>query len=129
MPVAYLHTSAAMKALFDESESEALVAYLTDQAGRTLVASWLLHTELHCAAGRRADLAASSLSAVLGMIDLIDITRGDLISAGTQMPLRSNDAIHLATALRVGADDMITYDLELADAAERAGLRVVSPGG
>ncbi|MCM3780029.1 type II toxin-antitoxin system prevent-host-death family antitoxin [Microbacterium hydrocarbonoxydans] len=49
-------------------------------------------------------------------------------AAGTLAPLRSQDAIHPAVALRLGVQEMITYDRELADAATRAGLRVLSPG-
>ena len=43
--------------------------------------------------------------------------------------LRSLDAIHLATAERLGADlgGLITYDDRLAHAARRLGLRVSSP--
>lgn len=61
-------------------------------------------------------------------VSLIDVTRGDLLTAGA-LPgrLRSNDAIHLAAALRVGADEMITYDGELATAAGLAGLAVAGP--
>jgi predicted nucleic acid-binding protein len=64
---------------------------------------------------------------VLDAVTLIDITRGNLLAAGTHAPLRSNDAIHLATALRVGGDEVLTYDNELSAAAERAGLRVLAP--
>jgi predicted nucleic acid-binding protein len=41
--------------------------------------------------------------------------------------LRSLDALHVAAALRVGADVMITYDTRQADAAGASGLRVESP--
>lgn len=61
-------------------------------------------------------------------VALIDLTRGDLLTAGT-LPGRlwSNDAMHLAVALRIGADEMITYDAELAGSAGRAGLPVAQP--
>ncbi|MDM4762241.1 PIN domain-containing protein [Galbitalea sp. SE-J8] len=114
---------------FQESESAAALAHLAQSADRRLVSSWLLHTELHCATGRRGGLGAESLAAVLAAIDLADVIRGDLIAAGTHAPLRANDAIHLAVALRLGADEIVTYDAELADAAARAGLRVSAPGG
>ena len=55
MTVTYLDTSAAMKLLVDEAESDALLHELTTTA-RDLVASWLLHAELHCAAGRNPSL-------------------------------------------------------------------------
>jgi predicted nucleic acid-binding protein len=52
---------------------------------------------------------------------------GNLLAAGTHAPLRSNDAIHLATALRIGADEIVTYHGELPRSAASAGIRVVAP--
>ena len=124
---AYLDTSAAMKLLVEETESEALLRELT-ASRRRVAASWLLHTELHCAAGRNpALLATEAITTLLDAVDLVDVARGDLLAAGTHAPLRSNDAIHLATALRLGVDEMVTYDIELARAATIAGLRVIAP--
>ncbi|WP_022885009.1 type II toxin-antitoxin system VapC family toxin [Glaciibacter superstes] len=128
MTTAYLDTSAAIKLLVEEAESEALVAELIDSS-RRLVASWLLHTELHCAAGRNPTIILTdAIATVLDVVNLVDVTRGDLLAAGTHAPLRSNDAIHLATALRLGVDEVVTYDDELARAAVSAGIRVVAPG-
>lgn len=128
MKTTYLDTSAAMKLLVDEAESNALLDELDGTESRRLVASWLLHTELHCAAGRNPSLIpASAVAFVLDAVNLIDIARGDLLTAGTHSPLRSNDAIHLATALRLGADEIVTYDVELATAARKAGIRVIAP--
>lgn len=129
MTVTYLDTSAAMKLVIDEPQSEALIAELTAHDDRQIVSSWLLHTELHCAAGRHPqDIDSGSIKAVLDTVSLIDLTRGELLSAGTHVPLRSGDAIHLAVALRIGCDEFVTYDAELADAASAAGLSVLSPG-
>lgn len=127
--ISYLDTSAAMKLLVEEAESEALVARLeSPERDRRLVASWLLHTELHCAANRHPnDIALEALNGMLDIVSLIDLTRGDLLTAGTLPGLRSNDAMHLAVALRVGAEEMFTYDVELAAAASAAGLAVIQP--
>lgn len=128
MKTTYLDTSAAMKLLVEEDESAALLDALTGAAERRLVASWLLHTELHCAAGRNAAFVSSeAVRKVLDAIILVDVTRGDLLTAGTLTPLRSADAIHLATALRLGADEVATYDKELAASAKTAGLAVLAP--
>jgi len=125
--VAYLDTSAAMKLVVEERESQKLVVAISDPS-RRLASSWLLHTELHCAAGRNpAFVPIEAITAVLDAVVLVDVTRGDLLSAGTQTPLRSNDAIHLTTALRIGADEIVTYDDELARAARAAGIRVLAP--
>lgn len=127
MTVAYLDTSAAMKLVVQEAESAALLTELRDTS-RRLAASWLLHAELHCAAGRNPKIVQiESITTVLDAVTLIDVTRGDLLAAGTHAPLRSNDAIHLATALRIGADEIVTYDAELARAAATAGIRVIAP--
>lgn len=124
---AYLDTSAAMKLLIEEAESTALASELADRP-RRLVASWLLHTELHCAAGRHpALISGRAVAAVLDTVTLVDVSRGDPLAAGALVPLRSHDALHLATALRLGVDEIVSYDAELARAAEAAGLRVVAP--
>lgn len=127
MTITYLDTSAAMKLLVEEPESEPLAEALTAGGARTLVASWLLHTELHCAAGRRAGIDLASVAIVLGMVDLVDLSRGDMIAAAGHAPLRSNDAIHLAVAVRLGVDELVTYDAELIAAATRMGIRTTSP--
>lgn len=128
--ICYLDTSAAIKLLVEEPESAALTAYLQSGAEeRQLVASWLLHTELHCAANRHPnDVDLESVAIVLDTVSLIDLTRGDLLTAGT-LPgrLRSNDALQLAVALRVGADELVTYDTELVAAADAAGIVAVQP--
>lgn len=134
--IAYLDTSAAMKLLVEDVESHALVSYLTSAgADRHLVSSWLLHTELHCAVKSQGpanrhprSIDAAAVAAVLETTTLIELSRGDVLTAGA-LPgrLRSNDAIHLATALRVGADEMITYDAELAAASTLAGIAVIRP--
>jgi len=126
--ISYLDTSAAMKLVLDEPQSEALTGELAGQDDRRLVSSWLLHTEMHCAAGRHPEDIDLNAVGALNSVSLIDLTRGDFLVAGTHAPLRSNDAIHLAVALRVGADEIVTYDGELAERATAAGLPVLSPG-
>lgn len=127
MTTSYLDTSAAIKLVVTEPESGALRTHLMLSQGR-LASSMLLHTELHCAAHRRTgQISVAAVNAVLSLVTLVDVTRGELIAAGTHSPLRSNDAIHLATALRLGADEMLTYDQELAATAASAGIRIVTP--
>jgi predicted nucleic acid-binding protein len=126
--ISYLDTSAAMKLVLDEPQSAALTAELADRDDRRLVSSWLLHAEMHCAAGRHPeDVDLEAVRTVLDSVNLIDLTRGDLLAAGAHAPLRSNDAVHLAVALRVGADEIVTYDGEVIARATAAGLPVLSP--
>jgi predicted nucleic acid-binding protein len=117
-----------MKLIVDEPQSDALTQELSARTDRRLVSSWLLHTEVHCAAGRHPEAVdLASVQTVIDAIALIDLTRGDLLAAGTHAPLRSADAIHLAVALRIGADQLVTYDVELAERAQAAGLSVLAP--
>ncbi len=128
--IRYLDTSAALKLVVDEAESEALASFLDSARDvHRLTASWLLYAELHCAVRRRlTGVDALDLATVLGDVVLVDVKRGDFLAAPS-LPgqLRFADAIHLAVALRVEADEMITYDAELAAAATEAGLTVVAP--
>jgi predicted nucleic acid-binding protein len=129
--IIYVDTSAAMKLVVEEAESAALADFLeTARRGPdTLVASLLLHTELHCAANRRPEsLRHETVTEALSAVALVDLESGDLTTAPL-LPgrLRSADAIHLATALRVDARAMAVYDAELATAARTAGLQVLSP--
>jgi predicted nucleic acid-binding protein len=129
----YLDTSAVLKLVIDEDESAELARTLTRFSvdGEILTASMLLYTELHCAARRRFGPAvpARTINSVLAAINLVDLTRDDLMFAAA-LPgrLRSADAIHLATAIRLRTDTFVAYDRELTAAAEDAGLAVVSPG-
>lgn len=129
--IVYVDTSAALKLLVEEQESAALAAQLEQhrESGDTLVASLLLHTELHCAANRRPEsIEHKAVADVLSALALIDLEAGDLTTAPL-LPgrLRSADAIHVATALRVNATSMVAYDNELCAAARTAGMRVLSP--
>lgn len=92
-----------------------------------MVASMLLYTELHCA-GKRRGLPAQLINTVLGGINLVDLARSDLLYAAA-MPgrLRSADAIHLATAIRLQTDVLVAYDVGLVTAGTDAGLSTLSP--
>jgi len=128
--ILYVDTSAALKLVVEEPESGPTAEFLSTaaQRGDGLVASMLLHTELHCAANRRG-LPPELVNAVLTGINLVDLTRSDLLyAAALPGKLRSADAIHLAAAIRLEADRLIAVDKELLGAATRAGLHTISPG-
>ena len=130
MSVYYLDTSAALKLLIEEKESEPLAAWLTSHTtdGDSLCSSFLLHTELHCAARRRSELDQETVASLLSGINLIDISRSQLIDAArTSLGLRAADAIHLTVALDIQADAIITYDIEMQNAARHCNLSPVTP--
>ncbi len=125
----YLDTSAAAKLLVDEAESEAITVYL-DGLGdeHQVVSSALLETELRRLAGR-LDVEQSAVTDLLARVDLVDPPRSLFHEAGL-LPgthLRSLDALHLATALRVDADILVAYDARLLESARALGLSTDSP--
>jgi predicted nucleic acid-binding protein len=129
--IVYVDTSAALKLVVEEPESGPTADFLSEagQRGDRLVASMLLHTELHCAANRRS-LPPELVNAVLDALNLVDLTRSDLLyAAALPGSLRSADAIHLAAAIRLETQALVAFDKELVRAATQAGLHTVSPGG
>lgn len=90
--------------------------------------SMLLYTELHCAARRRS-LPFDHVNDVLAGINLVDVSRSDLMYASAlPRQLRSADAIHLATGIRLQVDSLVAYDQGLLLAAKESGLNTSSPG-
>jgi predicted nucleic acid-binding protein len=128
--IAYLETSAAVKLLKDEPDSDAIKRYLNGLVANDdgIASSTLLETELR-RAGVRQGIAQSTVTAVLDRIDMFDLSRSTFTQAGvlSGQYLRSLDALHVTAALRINADVMISYDERQKDAAEAAGLRVHSP--
>ena len=96
-----------------------------------LVSSRLAVVEVGRQARRLGDPYPRHARRVLSGMDLIDLTDAILEAAADLDPvlLRSLDAIHLATALALGAavDVVVTYDHRMQDAARLLGLRVAAP--
>lgn len=128
--IIYVDTSAVLKLVIAEGESAGTADFLSEAAsqGDKLAASMLLYSELHCA-GRRRGIPGELINTALSGINLVDVSRSDLMyAAALPGKLRSADAIHLATAIRLQADVLVAYDAELLAAAVEAGLAVQSPG-
>lgn len=125
----YLDTSAAAKLLVAEDESGALADHLDAlEDDDDVVSSVLLETELRRLAARH-DVPQRSVTEVLDRVALAQPDRALFVEAGL-LPgsaLRSLDALHLATALRMGAEVVVAYDLRLLAAAQSLGLQVLSP--
>lgn len=129
MSVWYLDTSAALKLLVEEAESDAL-ARAVDAEQPDLVACWLLGTELRRAVHRTVGLTHGHVSAFLEGVGLYEVPASLFREAGL-LPgaaLRSLDALHLAAAVRIGVDAVLTYDLRMQDASRGLGLTVLAPG-
>lgn len=72
----------------------------------------------------------AEVALLLGSCLLIDVSGRILRSAANlaSASVRTLDAIHLASALRVAADELLAYDARLIEAAAANDLAVASPG-
>jgi predicted nucleic acid-binding protein len=127
--IVYMETSAAAKLLKREPESAAVREFnarLIDDE-HLVVTGRMLETELRRLAVRKG-IDQEKASEIL---DVLEHDRSQFRQAGTigGDQVRSLDALHLAAALRVGADAMITFDERLKRACELVGLPVLSVAG
>lgn len=136
MTLIYLDSSALLKRIFEEAETEAFDEALSEahRQGAQLIASALARVEVARAARTRIDIEPPHRVAVVSSeafagVAIADLTRPVLESARVIGPplLRSLDAIHLATAVAVGADQLWTYDQRMATVAEQLGIRSNAP--
>lgn len=127
----YVDTSAALKRVFEDDESEALTVAIDDAVlvGDRLISSHLTRVELGRGIRRRIDFESharltSAFDAATGDIAFAPLSSSIVESARVVGPpvLRSLDAIHLATAIAVSAGEVWTYDERLAAASEEMGL-------
>ncbi len=130
-------SSALLKRVFSEAESEALMSALRAHVaeGSVLVSSALAWVEVSRALRAYPDslgpvevgfVADTALSGVLEKP-----MSGEVIALArrlTQLVLRTLDAIHLASALLIDADVLVAYDQRLIEAATTHGISISSPG-
>ena len=131
MSPAYVDSSALVKLIIDEVDTDAMRAYAA--SATALTASILATVEVARAVGR---VAPESTGVVVALFETLNVLAFDARIAARAAGmgpsgLRTLDAIHLATALELGDEltAFVTYDDRLADAARDLGLPVVSPGG
>lgn len=128
----YLDSSALVKLVQRETESEALRRYLRRHRSDLRVTSTLARVEVMRALAAGGSAAAAHARRVLSRLYQVDITRELLDQAATLAPsslLRSLDAIHLVTARTVGNDlrSVVTYDARMSAAANELGMTVTAP--
>lgn len=129
----YLDSSALVKLVQREAESDALRRFLRRHREDHLVTSALARVEVVRAVLPGGSAALAQARRQLSRLDQIRLGAELLDRAATLAPdvqLRSLDAIHLAAAQIVGADlrAVITYDSRMAQAARDLGLAVERPG-
>jgi len=118
----YLDTSAAVKVLIAEEQTQEMRELFAST--QSLVSSRLLELELATALQRRGG-AESEASLVLSRVALFALDDGVLAKAlESRSGLRALDALHLATALQLEGtvDSMLSFDRELVERAQKAGI-------
>jgi predicted nucleic acid-binding protein len=129
--VIYLDSSALMKLVRAEEETAPLQEWLRTQTEVPVATSELGRVEVLRAARRVGGAALTEAQAVIGDVDLVPVDQGvqDLACHIGEPLLRTLDAIHLASALRL-RDELtafVAYDRRLASAAQAAGLPTTTP--
>lgn len=133
----YLDSSALLKRVLDEPESDAFESMLEKVAGEgaILLSSMLAWIEVSRAVRSRLDYEAPAEVAELVEAALSGIVKSHISEQVESIArrigpagIRSLDAIHLATATLVGADVICAYDKRLLTAANELGFRTVAPG-
>ena len=129
----YLDSSAVVKLVQREAESDALRRFLRRQRSDQLVTSTLARVEVVRAIRPGGGRAVSQARRQLARLSQIVVSVELLDRAADLAPdvlLRSLDAIHLASAELAGDDlrAVVTYDHRMGDAARALGLSVESPG-
>ena len=130
----YLDTSALVKLIRIEVESEALGDWLDERTEMRWITSVLAEVELPRAIRAVAPEGLSTVPSVLARLDRfeIDPVIRSTAAAYVDPALRSLDAIHLATAQTAASTApltaMVTYDSRLREAAVALGLTTAAPG-
>lgn len=129
----YLDTSALIKLIRREPESDALADWLDAQAPAPWVSSRLIEVELPRALRRVDPPLLAEVPAIVARVsryEIDEVVRA-AASAYPDATLRALDAIHLATGDAVFGTRLtafVTYDQRLLEAAAAAGLPTATPG-
>jgi predicted nucleic acid-binding protein len=131
----YADSSALVKLVRDEPESEALRAFLADAE---IVSCELALAEVPRAIRRAAaqdtdvlELLIARAAELLEAVALLPLDRELMLAAGAlaEPSIRTLDALHVAAAVDAfPIDAFVTYDERQAAVARSAGLRTVGPG-
>lgn len=129
----YLDTSALIKLIRREAESDPLADWLDAQTTVAWVSSTLIEVELPRALRRVDPSLLAAVPAIVARVSRYEIDEV-VRAAATAYPdaaLRSLDAIHLATAEAIFGTALtafVSYDERLLVAAAAAGLPTAAPG-
>ncbi len=130
--ILYLDSSAIVKLVHREAETSGLREYLREYRADALVSSALARVEVVRAVLDGGPALVAAARRQVARLSLMSLDIAVLDDAATLSPsglLRSLDAIHLASARRLGADlrAVVTYDHRLAAGAASLALPVATP--
>jgi len=130
--VIYLDTSAFVKLVRAEAQSDALREYLAERPAEPLVSSVLIAIETRRAVLREAATLLPRADLLLTRVGQVGLSHA-IVESASRLPnpeLRSLDAIHLSTTLllRDEISAFVTYDKRLAATARNHRLPVALPG-
>ena len=124
----YIDSSAILKLILKEAESEAIVSisrarFITSEVSRVEVTRAVLRYE---------PKALKVAEQVLRNINFVKIDSQTLVQAERlpdRINIRALDAIHIAVASKMGLriSSVLTYDKQMAKAAKALGFEVLSP--
>lgn len=127
----YADTSALVKLIIDENESESLDHYVSE-SDLQLASSVIAEVELLRAVNRVERDRLEEARQLLDEMILLPLTTDIKHRAANLGPdsLGSLDAIHLATAIEIHADlrAFVSYDNRLIDSARSTGIEAIVPG-
>jgi uncharacterized protein len=126
----YVDSSALVKLVIEESESTALEAYLPRDALLATSRIALVEVTRATALANPSEEVRKETARLLQACLLVAVNDRVLRDAAaiTSREVSTLDAIHLATALYVEADELIAYDRRLLTASEVRGIRAIAPG-
>ncbi len=119
-----------MKLVIEEPESADLENHVPDDVVLATSRLALVEVPRAAAIASPSEEVQHEAQRMLAACLLVDVT-DHLLRSATPLAardVRTLDAIHLATALYVDADELVAYDRRLLAAAEKQGLQVAAPG-
>lgn len=136
--ITYVDTSSLLKLVIDEDGSER-VELIWDSAdvvagsasvvveARAALAAAARDARLTAAQHRKDKAELAVLVEELSIVEVTEQLITDAAELAEQEALRGDDAVHLASALMIGADLVTSADEALCEAAARRGLHVANP--
>jgi uncharacterized protein len=126
----YIDSSALVKLVIEERESTALERHLTRDALLATSRIALVEVPRATSLANPSQEVRKETARLLNTCHLVAVGDRLLRNAAeiTSREVRTLDAIHLATALDIDAEQFVTYDRRLLAAANARGLTVTAPG-